>query len=97
MLNDRIKKIKKYDTFAFEQKLYHKLYEWICKTAGINADNANSVDLVFSYLKYKWGINGAVVKSYIDSGIISKELLFNAVMRGFDISTEMNCYIVLYD
>lgn len=97
MLNDRRKKIKSYDTFAFEQKLYHKLYEWICKTAGINKDNANAVDLVFSYLKYKWSINGAVVKSYIDNGIISKELLFNAVMRGFDISTEMNCYIVLYD
>ena len=96
MLNDRIKK-NGYDTFAFEQRMYRKLYEWICKKAGINSTNANAVDLVFSYLKYKWGINGALVKSFLDAGSMPREILYNAIMRGFDVSTEMGCYIELYD
>ena len=85
------------NTFAFEQKLYQKLYSWLCRTAGLDRDNVNAPDLLTNFLKYKWKINGAVVKSYMEGGIIGREILYKAIMYGFDISTEMNCYIVLYD
>ena len=85
------------ESFRFEQKLYKRLYDWCCKSAGLNPEDASAIDMCRYFLLNKWHYDKSTINAFFERGLVTKDMLYSCVMRGFDMSTEMGFYVVLYD
>lgn len=94
--NEYFEKRRK-ELFAFEQRLHTKMFDWICKYAGVDPKSPSASEFILNYLANKWSIYRSTARSFVYDGSIPRDVLYTTIERGFDICTEMNIRIVLYD
>lgn len=81
----------------FELKLYRKMIKWLIRYVGVDERKPHINEVLYTFLNTQWKVNKQVAKGFVEVGNINKGLLYKFIEHGFDVCTEMGCYVQLYN